>query len=149
MVDTYLMRQKFTYTWTIEISDPKMASLGFLRVTSAEPQIARYAPQAGEIAVKEVRIQYGRAELPKVVPDQVVAVRKSKDFQIWQIAEGADVPALVVAGILGLISGLAIYSQAPLFGSLKDYLALFTWGAGVDQGKNFLQALGNQAGTHP
>jgi hypothetical protein len=29
----------------------------------------------------------------------------------------------------------------PSFGSFHDYLALFTWGVGAEQGKNFLQVL--------
>jgi len=36
---------------------------------------------------------------------------------------------------------VAIYALTPTFGSLKDYIALFTWGAGIDQGKNFIQSL--------
>lgn len=154
--DTYLIRQKLTYLWTIELKSvqhpwlskgsrkSKTRSLGVLRVASVVPQVAQYAPQAGEIVVTDVKIHYGSLKALSVAPNVTVPVRKSKDFQIWQIAEGADILALGVAVIVGLVSGLAIYAQAPIFGALKDYLSLFTWGAGVDQGKNFIQALGSQ-----
>jgi hypothetical protein len=153
---TYLVQRKLTYTWVIEIKGGRwrwkgllpsrqLEPVGELRVTSAEPQVAQYSPRAGEIAVREVQIRYGGTPGPQVRPSSPVTVRKSKDFRMWQIAAGADILALVVAGIFGLVSGLLIYAQAPTFGALKDYLSLFTWAAGLDQGKNFLQALGSRA----
>ena len=42
---------------------------------------------------------------------------------------------------MSVASGVALYAIKPHFGSYADYLALFTWGAGLDQGKNFIQSL--------
>jgi hypothetical protein len=45
-----------------------------------------------------------------------------------------------VSAVIALASGLVLYYLPnPTFGSLQDYLALFTWGVGVDQGKNLVQ----------
>lgn len=47
-----------------------------------------------------------------------------------------------VSSVIALASGLVLYYLPnPTFGSLQDYLALFTWGVGVDQGKNLVQTL--------
>jgi hypothetical protein len=50
--------------------------------------------------------------------------------------------ALGIAALLAVVSGFAtFYFPNPAFGTLGDYAALFIWGAGVDQTKNFLQNL--------
>jgi hypothetical protein len=70
-----------------------------------------------------------------------VPIKKSHDFGILGIFEKADLIAFFAALVASIISGVAIYALTPTFGSLKDYIALFTWGAGIDQGKNFIQSL--------
>ncbi len=48
----------------------------------------------------------------------------------------------MLAAIIAIVTGLSMfYYNSPTFGSYKDYISLFLWGAGVDQGKNFLQAM--------
>ena len=56
----------------------------------------------------------------------------SKDFDTWLIVERADGITFGVAALVALVSGMGMYYvKSPTFGSLQDYLALFTWGAGV------------------
>lgn len=51
-----------------------------------------------------------------------------------------EVVLVGVSMAIALASGLVLYYFSnPTFGSLQDYLALFTWGVGVDQGKNLVQ----------
>ena len=70
-----------------------------------------------------------------------IPIVKSDDFRIWQIFETADVLSFMLVMITSVVSGVGLYALAPTFGTFKDYLTLFTWGAGLDQGKNFVQAL--------
>ena len=79
-----------------------------------------------------------------------IVIAKSSEFRAWKITGSADLLAFALAGIAAIVSGLAIYGKAPTFGSsMQDYIALFTWGAGIDQGKNFIQALTSNTTTKP
>jgi hypothetical protein len=165
LLQTYLLLKKLNYAWKFEIQVcnlfGKLANKGELEVTSAEPKVTQYAPEAGQIILKEVSIQYASKPKPISLKSQAkdnskepgglwtVNVVKSSDFRIWRIAESADYIALFVAVIAGIATGLLLYMQNPIFGSLKDYLQLFMWGAGIDQGKNFIQALGSWGDTRP
>jgi hypothetical protein len=67
------------------------------------------------------------------------AIRKSNDYGILSL-EKAEVTGWVIAALAAIASGLStFYYKAPVFGSPQDYLALFMWGAGIDQTKNFVQ----------
>ena len=47
-----------------------------------------------------------------------------------------------IAAGLAVVTGLSMfYFKGSTWGSYQDYLSLFLWGAGVDQGKTFLQSL--------
>ena len=46
------------------------------------------------------------------------------------------------ATLFAIVSGLGtLYYKNPTFGSMQDYIALFLWGATVDQTKNFLKEI--------
>jgi hypothetical protein len=48
----------------------------------------------------------------------------------------------VIASIVAIATGLStFYFKGTSWGTFQDYLTLLVWGIGVDQGKNFLQAL--------
>ena len=71
-----------------------------------------------------------------------LAIAKSIDFGVTSAFRVAEVMALSIATLFALVSGLGtFYFNAPVFGSVQDYIALFIWGAGVDQTKNFIQNL--------
>lgn len=163
LLKSYLLQKKLTYTWKFEIHAyrfRKLLKIGELEVTSAEPKVTQYAPKAGLIVLKEVSVKYASEHTPIPVKQAgetsqepgrlwTVNIVKSRDFQIWRIAESADFIALFVAVIAGVVSGLMLYLQNPTFGAFKDYLQLFMWGAGIDQTKNFIQALGSWGDTKP
>jgi hypothetical protein len=165
LLRSYLIQKKLNYTWRFDIYVRnwycKLVKKGELEVISAEPKVTQYAPEAGQIILEEVTIRYASDPNPILLkrPDEEppkgpgalwnVNVVKSGDFRIWRIAESADYVALFVAVIAGMASGLLLYMQNPTFGSLKDYLQLFMWGAGIDQGKNFIQALASWGDTKP
>jgi hypothetical protein len=146
LTSTYLMRKKLTYLWTIAICNKKGEQLGLLRVKSTQPRVAQYSPTAGSMTAS-VKISYEGDPGPEVsgVP---VPVTKSSDFRIFAKYEWADLIGFGLATAASIVSGLALYAFKPTFaGSLQDYLTLFTWGASIDQGKNFLQSLGAYAAS--
>jgi hypothetical protein len=150
--DTYLMQKKLIYDWTITIYRSrrfwrKDKEDGHLRVTSAQPQVAQYSPKAGRMEAS-VKISYQGLPGPEVSGKEPVRVASSSDFSIFAKYEIADLIGFGLAAAASIASGLTLYVLKPTFvGSLQDYLTLFTWGASVDQGKNFLQSLGAYAPT--
>lgn len=147
LVETYLMDKKLTYDWTISITPKKEgATPKQLRVTSSQPRIAQYSPVAGSMTAS-VHISYEGASGPRISGEPITVI-DSSDFRIFAKYEWADLIGFGVATAASVVSGLTIYALKPtFFGSLQDYLTLFTWGASVDQGKNFLQSLGAYATT--
>ena len=150
--NTYLMKKKLTYHWTITIHDDpplwrRSREIGKLRVVSSEPQVAQYSPEPSRMKAM-VEITYEGKEGPKVMGREAVPISKSTDFGIFAKYERADLIAFGLAATASIASGVTLYALKPTFlGSLQDYLTLFTWGASLDQGKNFLQSLGAYAGT--
>jgi hypothetical protein len=149
---TYLMRKKLTYDWTINILSRKglfsrkEKELGPLRVTSNQPRVAQYSPQAGSMTAS-VKISYQGKAGPEVSADPI-PVAKSNVFGIFTKYEAADLIGFALATAASVASGVTLYALKPVFvGSLQDYLTLFVWGASIDQGKNFLQSLGAYAAT--
>lgn len=102
--------------------------------------VATFSSAKGQLRAS-VKIAYQGRPGPSALSD-AVEVSKSSDFRAWRIAESADWIAFFVALLVSVLSGIKLYALGATFGSLSDYLALFTWGAGIDQGKNFLQSLG-------
>jgi hypothetical protein len=145
LAESYLVRKKLKYQWTIEIYDENQAAARarpamVLNVESTQPLIAQYSPTAG-LVLASVRITYEGRQGPVVRMHDPIHVRASRDFQLLRIVATADVMAFLIALLASVLSGITLYALAPTFGSLKEYIALFTWAASFDQGKNFLQSL--------
>ena len=144
--NTYLMRKKLTYDWTISILSERGTELGPLRVTSYQPRVAQYSPHAGAMKAS-VKISYQGDAGPEVSAEPIPVARSSV-FGIFTKYEAADLIGFGLATAASVASGLTLYALKPVFvGSLQDYLTLFVWGASIDQGKNFLQSLGAYAAT--
>ncbi|MHB8268497.1 hypothetical protein [Bradyrhizobium sp.] len=144
--NTYLMRKKLTYDWTISILSGSGMEVGPLRVTTHQPRVAQYSPRAGTMTAS-VKISYQGDAGPEVSGDPVPVV-KSNVFRVFTKYEAADLIGFALAAAASVASGLTLYALKPVFvGSLQDYLTLFVWGASIDQGKNFLQSLGAYAAS--
>lgn len=141
LVETYLMTKKLTYRWTINIAPKKRGPIT-LKVTSADTQVAQFSPVPGKLTAS-VQIQYEALDGPEVSlkDDAAVDIAESENFGVWQIFETADVLSFILVMVTSVVSGIGLFALAPTFGSFKDYLSLFTWGAGLDQGKNFVQSM--------
>jgi len=71
-------------------------------------------------------------------------IAKSSDFGTLSGLAKIEKISWLLASIVAIVTGLStFYFKGGSFGSFQDYLTLFLWGAGVDQGKNFLQAMQN------
>jgi hypothetical protein len=139
--DSYLVQKKLSYHWTITICDSKSKTkTQTLHVESSQPEVAQFSPAAGRMKAT-VRIKYNSLDGPQLTQQTPTSVRKSTTFRAWRIVETADYCAFLIALLISVVSGLALYGLGATFGSFKDYLALFTWGASIDQGKNFIQTL--------
>ena len=150
---SYLMHKKLTWHWTIT-TRPRRAFWGHGRhqpsvdrhLESTEPRIAQYATQPGTM-IAAVSVDYDGQKGPAVKQDSPLAIGVAGDFRIWRFFETADIIATGLAMLAAIVSGVSIHALEPTFGTAKDYLALFTWGAGIDQGKNFLQSLAVYSST--
>jgi len=149
LLNTYLVQKKLTYDWTIVVDGMDLspwygpiAEPATLHVRSTEPRIAQFSPSPGSLSVS-VGIGYLGAAVPHVPDVQSTRVRfdPSSDFRAWSIMRHADLIGSVLALLVSVVSGIKMFALTATFGSLTDYLALFTWGASLDQGKNFLQSL--------
>jgi hypothetical protein len=139
--DSYLVHKKLTYNWTITIRDNKgNPAMAPLSVVSTQPRVGQFSPQAGTISAT-VAPQYKGVALPAVSQQIATPIRSSTDFSAARIVERTDIGAFLIALLVSVVSGIAAYALKPHFGSFEDYLALFTWGASLDQGKNFIQSL--------
>jgi hypothetical protein len=137
--ESFLLRNKLTYLWTF--TNTVGGKTRSWPVRSAQPQVAQYSPAKGQLAVADVQVAYRGQPGPSVQPSAQVAIDASSDFRVWRITEQADIISFIIALAVSVFSGVKLYALGVTFGSLSDYTALFTWGAGVDQGKNFLQSL--------
>lgn len=146
--DSYLVNKKLTWRWTVSVQTKppwwtfwRQSQTVTLDPESKEPQVAQYSPRPGTIN-SSVRVSYdGRHRNNPINQQGELAIRKSNDFKIRSLFAYSDLLAFGVALIASVLSGIALYALTPSFGSVKDYLTLFTWGAALDQGKNFVQSL--------
>lgn len=138
---TFLIQHGLKYHWTFTLTNPKAEGARIrLTPTSEVPQTMQYAPEAGALAVS-VAIQRG-AETVQSSLKGPISIAPSSEFYFWEGFEATEAASLGLAAVVGIASGLgAYYANNASFGSFHDYLALFTWGVGAEQGKNFLQAL--------
>jgi hypothetical protein len=134
---TYLFSRGLKYTWTC--SRRFRGGSGSSVIETDVPQMVEYAEGPGELSV-EVEICRGH-DSGKVVGPKLT-IDKSTDFRWQESLERVELLSFGLAFVVAIVSGLAaIYVKNASFGSLLDYLSLFLWGAGVDQGKNALQVL--------
>lgn len=147
LMRSYLVRKKLKYDWTISVL-PRLWTWPWswrwpstLSVTSEQPQIAQYSKRPSELKAT-VNISYNGRSMPPVTMERAVPIRGSPDVGIRAAAGKADLISFVLVLFGSALSGVVAYALVPTFGSFKEYVALFTWGATLDQGRNFIQSLG-------
>ncbi|HEV2989922.1 MAG TPA: hypothetical protein VG759_15875, partial [Candidatus Angelobacter sp.] len=129
-----------------------------LKPVTEEPQVIQYFPEKGSVTVS-VNIRYGDEsfEIPSsdvapalapttapasIPPAPQVRIASNPEFGIFKGLEMVEVLSFFAAAAAAILAGLTtVYLKNSGFGSFSDYVSLFAVGAGVDQGKNFVQNL--------
>lgn len=153
--DSFLFKFKLRYVWKIELRSrrwwkPWAGETAFATLTpeSLEPSVQQFARRMATAAAS-VTIRNG---------SECVSIQAPASFEI----ETSDVVGLVgamgrvetypliIAAIIAVLTGISTqYAGNATFGSTKDYLTLFLWGAAVDLVKNVVQPTTSAAPAAP
>ena len=153
---SYLFRHKIEFQWHLRLTPDKtwLERHGWKRApaevtlqpVSLGPMVVQYFPRAGRVHAA-VKMVYEN-EPKDIGPAAGPVIYPSSDFQPYKILEGTETASWLIAAITALATGLTMfYFKGTSWGTYQDYLTMLLWGMGVDQGKNFLQAL--QANSAP
>jgi hypothetical protein len=158
--NTYLFKHKLRFDWKLTVSagPPNgvwhrvARQIGWWPTStprepvsnedvSQQPRIVQYVPFEGQLGVG-VQLQWDTRVADEVCMDRPPVIGPSSDFG-WKAAfRASEMLALAVAALFAIVSGLGtLYFNGQTFGTPENYIALFVWGAGVDQAKNFVQNL--------
>jgi hypothetical protein len=151
---TYLVMHGLAYEWSFTIVGADGRQVRLATVTTRSPVAPVFAPFAGTLkpAVTLKPTTFTPAREPGFLPcaGAEIAVARSRRFTVANGFSTGEVLQLILAFAVAVITGLqTFYYKTAGFGSLSDYLALFAWGATVDQAKNLLQRLPSAAFTQP
>jgi hypothetical protein len=150
---SYLFLHKIEYWWEFTLETENTGKEGAvtvppLRPRSLGPSVVQYFPVRGNVTVS-VKPVYNLDESRYRVESagRPLTITESSDFQPYQILELTEFTSWLIAAVIAIASGLLMfYYKEASWGTYKDYLTLFLWGVGIDQGKNFLQALQSFSG---
>jgi hypothetical protein len=155
--ESYLFRHKTECHWTFIMQPTRTFRQKYgrrdqpqqvmLTPVSLGPSVVQYFPCAGSVRVSAKLVYQAKSkELPEAVGP---TIRASSDYAVYKILALSEVYSWFVAALLAIATGLSTYYfTSSSWGTYEDYLTLFMWGVGVDQGKNFLQALQQYGGSH-
>jgi hypothetical protein len=147
---SFLFRHKIEYHWTFTLTPTKTPAekWGWRRAPatvsltpiSQGPSVVQYFPRPGQVQAS-VKLVY-QSDSKELGPVPGPLINASSDFASYKIVAGTEVVSWVIAGLVAIATGLSMfYYKGTSWGSHQDYLTLLLWGIGVDQGKNFLQAM--------
>jgi hypothetical protein len=104
------------------------------------PRIVQYMPRNG---VLRVSVTVKHKENGSVTAEAgPMEIKNSSNFGYFTGLERIEIYSTLLAAFIAIVTGLGtFYFKNTAWGSFQDYLTLFIWGAGVDQGKDFLQNL--------
>jgi len=159
--ESYMFRHKVEFHWTFKLTPKKILKGGTsaarqtpvtLKPEVLGPAVVQYFPIAGNVEAAVDLVYEGESlhvDGPKDGENpKALEIQASTDFGVLQGFEKVEVISWVIAAAVAIATGLStLYLKGPTFGSYQDYLTLFLWGIGVDQGKNFLQALQTYSGS--
>jgi hypothetical protein len=147
----YLFKHGLKFTWSFELAYKKRLQWNgvekkkTLQPRTTEPRVIQFLPRAGKLKVK---VQLERTDGQKLfvdkmdAPEGLIEIVPTTDFGIFRGLARVEWMSWILAAFVAIVTGLStLYFKGATFGTFLDYLTLFLWGAGVDQGKNFLQAI--------
>jgi len=141
-----LLQSRMVAEWTLEL-EPRRKSSKFLKpplkwtVRANGNSLVQFAPEEGKLTVGLVLSHRNQKTKPITAKLDIESSHRNIVRRLFAVEE---IVLVAVSFVTALASGLVLYYiPNPSFGSLQDYLALFTWGVGVDQGKNLVQTFQN------
>lgn len=148
----FLFKHALTFEWTFHLQFTRQwlrirgaSKTMLLNPTTSEPRVVQYFPRAGNVTAKVMITNAAGESLELENMDLSrgsMAIIASPDFGIFRGLANVEKISWALSAAVAIVTGLSMfYFKGSTFGSFQDYLTLFLWGAGVDQGKNFLQAL--------
>lgn len=136
---TFKLTQAPKRIWYRPFSAPKAPEPREWSRRTRGQSVVQFAPAHGKLET-EVTLRYSKTSCGPTKGE--IAVVHSRRNLYRRLVEKGEFSLLLVSAAIALVSGLVLYYVPnATFGSLQDYLALFTWGIGVDQGKNLVQTL--------
>ena len=142
----YLFKHGIEYTWVLDFTkagETKPRQLA--RRVTMEPRVAQFVPDAGTLRLS-VSMRFDGSPARQLDLGERT-VHKSADYGFSSAFRFSDLCAFFIAMLFASITGLATYYFGkPAFGAIADYIALFVWGAGIDQTKNFIQNIDKAVG---
>jgi hypothetical protein len=112
--------------------------------SSVGRSIVQFPPHQGSLEISvDVRYDGGEARVPHGAnARETLTIDPAKEFSRFASYTRTEFAGVAIAMVIAMASGLSLYYVSnDTFGTLKEYVALFLWGVGVDQGKNLIQAL--------
>jgi hypothetical protein len=133
--ETYLFKYRIEYNWTFTWGPQRS-----LTPKTLGPSVMQFFPSGGKRVSASVELMF-LGDQKEVSSTKPLVIGHSRDFGRMKIFEHAELLSWAIALVLAIFSGLSIYYvSATGWGSFKDYLTLFLWGAGMETGKTFIQA---------
>jgi hypothetical protein len=145
---SYLFHHKILCTWNFTFTPRRRLFRGRTKTMKLTPKtvgpsVVQYFPLGGTVQVwADLSFEGASHSVPSKGTLEIV---DSREFRITKGFAQAELLSWVLAAVIAIASGFSIYYVGNAsWGSLKDYLTLFLWGAGVDTGRNFLQGAASQ-----
>ncbi|HWF09931.1 MAG TPA: hypothetical protein VG297_15795 [Bryobacteraceae bacterium] len=143
---SFLFRQRVEFAWKFTLTRGGTTVAGqavhpvTLEPKAFGPWVMQYFPRPGQVNVNVTLTYDGKTVKPDPAPGPVI--HDTSDFGTFRAFAKSDYIAWGFAAVVALVTGLStIYFKNATFGSMQDYILLFLWGVGADQGKNLTQAL--------
>jgi hypothetical protein len=143
----YLFKHNLVYEWSFLLRTEGGQTIPLSQPRTNEPRVVQFVPAPGTLYVS-VTLWHGAKPSPRT-DREPLTIGKSSEFGWRGAFRFNELTALGIGTLFAIVSGLAtFYIGKPAFGTAGDYIALFLWGAGVDQTKNFLQNLERTSGNN-
>lgn len=136
--DTFMAKRRMVADWAFELRAETARSKPICwRTRATGKKLLQFAPAAGTLSTS-VTLSYGADSSSPI--EGSVNVGRPRGGMTSALFAVQEIVLVAVAAVIAFASGLVMFYEAnPSFGSIQDYLALFTWGVGVEQGKNLAQ----------
>lgn len=147
--DNYLYKHGLTWEWDVTIKQTgKNSKEKWIQVKSDVPEVTLFSPIKGALEAS-VSISYKgdtlSLQLNKSIQRQPKIVKTANSIFNFE-TNVTEMIKLIAAIFVAILTGiLSFYYQDDFYGTFKDQIILFLWGAGIEQSTTFLGYLNKGA----